>query len=290
MFKKTLPTKSYSSAQFTAIKSIILYLLLLVFVGCTPTIVGSGQEGVDSVIKKQIKASTVHLEFIGKPGDNQDAAIAAQGLGTLVQINGRHFILTHNHWPMSVVAVDRLIIRNSRGTQILVLDRLDYLSQVCFRDKGTLLFSVPGKLNGLLAAEIADSKSLKPNAAVWVVSRKPNSDWELGAIQAQLLPNHPGTGPGTISLSGPSSAVSQGDSGGGIWYEGRLIGNLWAMFVSPRLNVVRHDSDHSGLIDYQPNGELLAASLPDFHSLNQSSPGKESVTCGPTTVPSGLIP
>jgi hypothetical protein len=56
--------------------------------------------------------------------------------------------------------------------------------------------------------------------------------WEDVAGQlAQATFTIAATAPGTITLSDPGHVINGGDSGGGAFYQGELIGNTWGFLV-----------------------------------------------------------
>jgi hypothetical protein len=156
----------------------------------------------------------------------------AEGIGTLVTLEGVILLVTHNHWPQMVGSAkpDLVRIHDAQGELLLEIDGVDFYYNTLYRDGGTLLMRVPDELANKLEpdGEVSESQSLAPGDIVHVVHHQPGSEMELGFMAAQVTAvNQDGLHSVMTLQSANGHSIEPGDSGGGIWLNGKLIGNMW---------------------------------------------------------------
>ncbi len=273
---------------------------ILLIAGLTPFLTG-GRElrpaanfaaaGVTAV-QEQILASTLQLELqANRPGAlPTDVPKVARALGTLVESEGQRFILTHNHWPMSVVEVQCLLLRDAEGELILTLDRATFLSLVRYQDEGTLLLAAPPALSGAAAAPLGDSSHVQTSDSLWFAAHSSEQDRELVVTAAQAVRSGRVDMPGTLRLKGPETAVDHGDSGGGVWHDGYVVGNIWAFITTPQLTPEVQQALVGEPRKMRPSGNYLAAKLPRYYPPNTPLPGQSRLTAKGRPYESGLLP
>ena len=148
--------------------------------------------------------------------------VTGESLGTFIAPN---FILTHNHFGSTPGhhACDALVIADIAGhawrwraTDV----------QLMAIDAGTSLIRLPNKLLAP-CAPLAESTSL-PNLPVgaWVTvtywddttGRITQRDFQVVQIKD-----------GIAQLADPGLVINSGDSGGGVYFNGKLVGNIWSI-------------------------------------------------------------
>ncbi|HZD10751.1 MAG TPA: trypsin-like peptidase domain-containing protein, partial [Candidatus Binatia bacterium] len=185
--------------------------------------------------QEQMLSSTIQIEMIGRGW--VDGGLrhrpASRGMGTLVQDGDRRFILTHNHWSLPGAEVDRVELSNAAAELLVVLEGNAFHSLVRYEDRGTLILEAPQSLAGVAPAALGDGSKLMPGDTVWLLSQDAGEGTSLGIASARVQRVDASAIPGLITLRESDAAVVAGDSVGGVWREGRLVGNLSAVFEAP---------------------------------------------------------
>jgi len=163
------------------------------------------------------------------------------GLGTAVEAST---ILTHNHFIFSPGPreSDTLTFTVPSGQAFTV--PMSDMAAVAV-DAGTQVFYLPSYVT-LVTAPVADQSCLDQLAAgMWL-----QVDYWDGATQRFAHGNFQveRLEQGVATLADPGRLIRRGDSGGGAFLGGKLIGNTWAIYVDPD--------------DKQPLGKFNVALLP----------------------------
>lgn len=222
---------------------------------------GRGSSAAAGSVDDQILASTVQIEVYDNGGIKAGAkqTYVALGLGTLLEYDGERYILTHNHWPNSLVDVKRVELHSASGEPLVTLDRAAFLTLVRYRDAGTLLLAAP-QLPGVSAAQLGDRNSLASGDKLRLAVRDARNGSAITVIQARVERVGGKGNPGQLRLHGPKTAVAPGDSGGGVWHEGQLVGNLWGIIETVQKSPRPGSSGSSAAM--RPSGSYLAALHP----------------------------
>jgi hypothetical protein len=163
------------------------------------------------------------------------------GLGTAV---GTSTILTHNHFifPPELRDDETLTFTFPTG-QAFSLPMSDIAAVAV--DAGTQVFYLPSYVV-LEPAPLGDQVNLNQlQAGMWLQVDywdDAKQRFAQGNFEVERLE------PGVATLADPLHVIRPGDSGGGIYLAGKLIGNTWAMYVDPDTK--------------QPIGEFNVALLP----------------------------
>ena len=195
-----------------------------------------GEAAAGTAIQEQILASTIQIEMYGA-GRKQAGATylrGTAGLGTLVQYGGQRFIVTHNHWSLLAAAELKSVeLYSAAGERLLVLDATAFHALVRYQDGGTMLLAAPQPLPGVTPAAVGDGAALLVGDRVWLATYEVSGGLDVAVTTAQVERVDAASVPGQLQLRGPAAAVAPGDSGGGVWHDGKLVGNLWAIAVEP---------------------------------------------------------
>jgi hypothetical protein len=147
--------------------------------------------------------------------------VEEMSLGTVI---GPHLILTHNHFigGLGTLPNETLSIVDNAGRTYQL--RIADVKPVAL-DKGTLLLRLPVSVT-LAAAMLADPpliNQLGPDD--WLTVNywdDANSRFATRTFQFKQMKN------GVATLADPEHVINPGDSGGGVYFAGRLIGNTWS--------------------------------------------------------------
>jgi len=232
-----------------------------------------------AAVEAAILASTLQIamyEYAQEPGGPEPGS---RGLGTLVAHDGETLIVTHDHWAHLTPTLHEVEIRNAAGHQLLTLDAAAFHALIAYRDGGTMVLRAPAGLDGLVAAGLG-APAVKGDA-IWFARRDPASGRKtVEVIAAAVTAVEHGGGPASMRLRNlDGSAVVPGDSGGGVWANGRLVGNLWAAALTKKDTFW---SDWFGGNQAEPSDLAVAA----LHPLGaRANPAVQTAT-----LPTGLEP
>jgi hypothetical protein len=166
----------------------------------------------------------------------------ALGLGSLVEKDGHAWIVTHNHWKDLLHDLCLVEFRDAENRLLLRLFGFEFKDLIIQSDAGTLILRAPEGLveqmteSGALAVGvIGDSGDVRPGDVVQVAHRQPGRRDRVEVMEAVVESVVVYKGLPAFQLrSLDGQPVLIGDSGGGMWHEGRLVGNLWATLTVPQ--------------------------------------------------------
>jgi hypothetical protein len=202
---------------------------------------------LDGETEQRILRATVQITMVGE--EVQDTVIRstsesyvqvsqtwhlmrAEGIGTLVSLGGEVVLVTHNHWPQMVDATkpDRVRFHDAQGELLLEIDGADFYYNTLYRDNGTLVMRTPDELLDKLEpiGEVGDSQGIAPNDTVHIVRHQPGSEMRIGSLEARVRAvDQDGLHTKMTLQSVNGQSIEPGDSGGGIWFNDTLVGNMW---------------------------------------------------------------
>ena len=151
------------------------------------------------------------------------------GMGSLIQYNGQIILVTHNHWGELLQDLTIVEFRNADNRMIKPIYGYEFKKQIVFQDAGTIVLRPPQELiDQLVPVNLDAIPQIAAGETVDVVYRE-NPAREKAAI-------HPAVVEEIITYKGlpvyrlrslDGQPIFPGDSGGGIWYKGVLVGNNW---------------------------------------------------------------
>lgn len=158
----------------------------------------------------------------------------AYDLASLVQYQGQTYLVTHNHWENILKDKNVLELRDAEYHMIRTMYASDFKSLVVYQDAGTMVLRVPdGISEALTAGSLDTAPQLKPGDTVQVAHWScPNRD-HLEVSDAAVVDTHLMKEVPVVSLhSLDGQSLHPGDSGGGVWYNGKLIANTWTVVTN----------------------------------------------------------
>ena len=207
----------------------------------------------------QIKSSTllIVVENIQNTG-----VTLGYGMATMVKVQDETFLATHNHWGNMLQDMNILELRNADNKMIRPIYGSEFNSLIVYQDAGTMVLRVPdGLADALTPGNLDDPPQLKPGDTVQIAYRGQPTRDKVEILEAVIEENSVSRGKPVYTLrSLNGQPLHPGDSGGGIWHNGKLVANTWA--VLNNYSVV----DASGNVD--PNSRIptdtsYAAIFPD---------------------------
>jgi hypothetical protein len=229
--------------------SALFFILIPVFRGAT------GSTSVEMILDNTITISMLAPEIVRSteavdeplpiPNDEYRPIvttgrdIVADGLGTVVKHGGETLIVTHDHWSLLDRKSGFIRLGDAAGVQFMKIELDEFRNHIIYRDGGTMVLNASFWINGDEpgATELFDSygqsvegTGLGVGASVQVAYRD-----QLGVVtiaEATIAGTDQKVSREVIRLRFDGGQyLDWGDSGGGIWYQGRLLANTWTAII-----------------------------------------------------------
>lgn len=221
---------------------IVLALALLVVCGVAcraprapePAVVGqiSGEGILRATVRIRIVAPLMDAQgdpvIVEENGHKSTLNAINRGLGTLVDVDGQPYLLTHDHYAELDSAVAHVVITDHAGQETTLPIGL-FRQAIRYRNNGVLVLDAPAGLPPGVAP--GDGERVQPGSVVQLVHRQTETDtlavvtatvdgWlDFQGIPSYLLRNQAG------------EIIAPGNSGGGVWFEGQPIGAIHRTIV-----------------------------------------------------------
>jgi hypothetical protein len=165
--------------------------------------------------------------------------IVSEGLGTVLIEGSEVLIVTHDHWSLLDRDLGKVQFRNSANELILEMDLTKYRQLIRKRDGGTTVIEAPQRLasyyrasgflkSRLVLALAAPTSTVKLEDHVLIVRHQPGNEAVLQLTEAVVESLDLRMGQPAFRLRNlDGEPITGGDSGGGIWHNGKLVGNMW---------------------------------------------------------------
>jgi hypothetical protein len=169
-----------------------------------------------------------------------------KGIGTLLAYQGETLLISHDHWSyftstvdpwthaISTVVPDLVQFHDADGRFLLEMTGYAFSQLMLFHDGGTLIMFAPQSLTLQLSstATLGHIASLQTGDIVYVAHRQANHNDTVVLMAAEVLAIEFRNNIPLLSLrSLNGQTIEPGDSGGGVWLDGRFVGNLWTTVI-----------------------------------------------------------
>ena len=145
------------------------------------------------------------------------------GLGTLVAGDGRAWLVTHDHYSEIDTAVADAIVTDYNGREV-TLPIAEFRRLIRYRNNGVMVLEAPAGLPP--GAALGDGATVLPGSTVRLVHRQPETH-ALSVVEAAVETWIDYQGIPSFTLRNVNGEViAPGNSGGGVWVEGRLVGGI----------------------------------------------------------------
>ena len=196
---------------------------------------------IDSAARQQILDATVQitlyapiLDETGQPklieinGQRQIQYTVGDGLGTLVNRNGQVVIVTHDHWTL-MEQMTKATVADVAGEVLLTVTAVQFQQMIQYRDGGTMILALENRLPG--TAPTTTSTIHESDDVLLLAYRQPDT-MQVDVVPMMIDEMKLYHGQQSFYLySLHNEAVVGGNSGGGLFIDGELVGNMWITLV-----------------------------------------------------------
>ena len=205
-----------------ALAGLMLFLNFNTVVTAAP----ANRAQIEASSEARILEATVQIHLL-VPIDG--GKVIAEGLGTLVRQAGGTRIVTHNHWGTFTRDAQTAEFYNASGDLLVKTSGDEFRDLIQSQDKGTLVLNTPkGLAYHRQPASMGDLARVKKGDVVLVTHQAPNAEGKVAVLEAVVDSSAIYEGLSVFVLrTGKSLVIIPGDSGGGVWRGGQLIGNMW---------------------------------------------------------------
>jgi hypothetical protein len=195
-------------------------------------------------VENDLLRATVAIEILSPYVDGQGQVVTVEengrqtvlnavstGLGTLVDVGSASYLVTHDHYAQLDAAVADVIITGYSGLR-LTIPVQEFRGLIRYRNNSTLILEAPGGLQGQPTVA-GNGDEVSPGSVVQIIYRHPETK-ELSVRNAEVEYQIDYQGIPSLQLNNLSGEeIRKGNSGAGVWYQGRLIGNIHRTIVAP---------------------------------------------------------
>lgn len=201
---------------------------------------------IDEVARQTVLKATVKISFFapayeqsGQPkvtlvdGQRQTEFIGGTGLGTVVRIDQETVIVTHDHWGLLDNPEAIVEFATAEGGLLHTISAPKFRDLIRYRDGGTMILSLPDALAGNFQPAVrGDASAVALNDVLLIAYRQPTAGDNISveAVVVSKYKQHGGLP--TLELTSVSGKIIvAGNSGGGVWADGKLVANMWSTLL-----------------------------------------------------------
>lgn len=224
---------------------LIGFILLLAFSSLTIS-QGQAHPEVDPALEAYILDASVQIRMFVpcaplQVHSNAGEYIMAAGLGTFSSLNGETVIVTHNHWGTALPEAAFVRFYDAWERQELELSGADFRALIREQDAGTLILSSPQPLVASHAKSLVtmgEVGKVTSGSILVVAHQDPEQNGKVALQDARLdsLTRYENLPIFKARILDGQPIIS-GDSGGGIWLDGQLVGNMWGCATENRCEI-----------------------------------------------------
>jgi len=177
----------------------------------------------------EILSITLQIEISVPVDDSGLRLFNGVGLASLVRDGEKTLLVTHNHW--GEILQEKAVVKfyDVSGNLLTVLSGSEFISRIRYLDAGTLILESSPEWN--LPTQVvyeADPTQVQAGDLVLVAQRGGTERKEVIFVEAEVESSTVIRGLPVYQIKGlEGRLVQKGDSGGGVWHNGKLVGNLW---------------------------------------------------------------
>jgi hypothetical protein len=211
-------------------------------------------QGTD-VDRAEILDASVQISisiFLKPAGESQNNSktssnkIIANGIGSLILDHGKTLLVTHNHWGEALQDASLVELRDAQNGLLLRMFGFEFKERILLQDAGTMILEAPQELlahhpatvgvtgsgNLRVPGKAGNAEMVKVGEMVQVTFRQGANRQQVDVLNAKVVAHDLFKGLAITQLrSLDGQPLMQGDSGGGVWFQGELVANTWTTLV-----------------------------------------------------------
>lgn len=190
--------------------------------------------------------------------------VQAEGLASLISDGKETLLVTHNHWGNILQEKAVVELYDVQGQLVKKMSGSDFISLMVYLDAGTLILRSPVEWQGQAQpVREGDPHQLQAGEVVVVAQRVGPERKEVGLIEAEVESVTTIRGLSVYHLKAlDGQLVQPGDSGGGVWHQGKLLGNLWYTAMDKPTPSIPYSWGEPDKITLKATDESYAARYP----------------------------
>jgi hypothetical protein len=146
--------------------------------------------------------------------------------------DGEELIITHNHWTLLNAELELVQIHNAQQELLATMTGEEFFGLIRYQDDGTMVLSKPAFEGSVQTVSWNNAGAIRKGTVVEVVHRRRDEQGGVAVVAATVESIEAMNGVPTFRLRSLNGhVIVPGDSGGGIWVDGELVGNLWTTLV-----------------------------------------------------------
>jgi hypothetical protein len=230
MFQADQRKKGKATVKKTLIITLTIVILSsLVCSACSQDSPSQKIEDLDT-----IRHATV-LITVQSPNPDQStegSTFLAYGIGSLIQYQGEILLVTHNHWrTLQDATIVKFYDADNNLLKVIIQQR--FVESIVYADAGTLILQPPQEvIDQIVPVTVKTFPQVTTGDTVEIVYRE-NPARETAAIKLAVVEAVDTYQDEPVyklrSLDGQN--IQPGDSGGGVWHDGCLVGNNWTVIA-----------------------------------------------------------
>lgn len=229
---------------------------------CNPNTPSQNPESLNA-----IRSATV-LITMQAPNPDQtipNSTFLEYGVGSLIQYRGETLLVTHNHWrKLQDVTIVKFYDADNNLIKVIIKQR--FVESIVYSDAGTLVIKPPKELiDQLVPVNLQNVPQVAAGETVDVVYRENPSREKAAFLEAVVEEVTSFNGRPVYKLrSLDGQTIQPGDSGGGVWYKGALIGNNWTVTVLTSATLEASDDSEEETLVYTDTSfaAILSENIP----------------------------
>ena len=215
-------------------KWVVAILICLAFILPVEQNVVASQErekNLDPAMIAQAINSTIQIRIFA-PTMVHGHYVMAQGLGSLVMNAGEMQIVTHNHWGETLKNAEFVRFYDCADNLLVEMNVNSFNQAVLAQDAGTLLLEVPNevktRMQALNVTDLAANGDVQAGDIVLVAHQADENTGRVDILEARVADRSTYKQLPVFKLQTlDGQPIVSGDSGGGVWLDGKLVGNIW---------------------------------------------------------------
>jgi hypothetical protein len=257
------------------LRKILFFSLVLLFIGSVlkvtsfSTPVLASPVVVDKGIEQELMEATVRItlyapltdaqgnpQYVEENGQQVMQLTVNEGLSTLVRRENDLLLITHDHWLLLLPDLRLVQFHTVANELLLDVNGEEFFQLIRYQDGGTMVLTAPQELAaGRVPVSLGDSSSIVGQDIVYLAHRQPQ-DGLIGVAAMMVQKETTYKGQPVFRLTSlKGEVVLEGNSGGGVLTDGRLIGNMWGA-------ILLEDAQGAGSGSAKQTSYSLAAQLP----------------------------